>query len=234
MVSSCEIEDLVMQGTDILRKERRKRPTTKDLYFYVQEFDEENILDFDNFHELIQNMIKKKLIYNSHGSDETKESFYVHKENTTCRSSIIKKNSLVESIKQQSTPACANPLTPTNKSPKIGLNKIDELINKRVIEIVEPYISKFTLFIDEYEKLVKEKEATETKNRELPEEKYKQSSVIAIENMQKEINFLKDELKRKDEIIKVMTDEQKLHETVQPHTKTIHPTIRTPMSVKKN
>ena len=32
------------------------------------------------------------------------------------------------------------------------LDKIDELINKRVIEIVEPYISKFTLFIDEYEK----------------------------------------------------------------------------------
>ena len=56
-VSSCEIEDLVMQGIDILREERRKRPTIKDLYFYVQEFDEENILDFDNFHELIQNMI---------------------------------------------------------------------------------------------------------------------------------------------------------------------------------
>ena len=108
-------------------------------------------------------------------------------------------------------------MTPTNKSPKIGLNKIDELINKRVIEIVEPYISKFTLFIDEYEKLVKEKEATETKNRELLEEKYKQSSVITIENMQKEINFLKDELKRKDEIIKVITDERKLHETAQPH-----------------
>ena len=51
--------------------------------------------------------------------------------------------------------------------------------------------------------------------------------------MQKEINFLKDELKRKDEIIKVITDEQKLHETAQPHTKTIHPTIRTPTSVKK-
>ena len=132
--------------------------------------------------------------------------------------SSIKKNSPVESIKRQSTPARANPLTPTNKSPKIGLNKIDELINKRVIEIVEPYISKFTLFIDEYEKLVKEKEATETKNRELLEEKYKQSSVITIENMQKEIKFLKDELKRKDEIIKVITDERKLHETAQPHT----------------
>ena len=79
----------------------------------------------------------------------------------------------------------------------------------------------------------KEKEATETKNRELLEEKYKQSSVITIENMQKEINFLKDELKRKDEIIKVITDERKLHEAAQPHTKTIHPTIRIPMSVKK-
>ena len=61
MASSCEIEDLVMQGIDVLRKERRKRPTIKDLYFYVQEFDEENILDFDNFHELKQNMIKKNL-----------------------------------------------------------------------------------------------------------------------------------------------------------------------------
>ena len=57
MASSCEIEDLVMRGIDILRKERREKPTIKDLYFYVQEIDEENILDFDNSHELIQNMI---------------------------------------------------------------------------------------------------------------------------------------------------------------------------------
>ena len=62
MASSCEIDDLVTQGIDVLRKVRRKRPTIKDLYFYVQEFDEENILDFDNFHELIQNMIKKTYI----------------------------------------------------------------------------------------------------------------------------------------------------------------------------
>ena len=59
MAPSCEVENLVMQGIKVLRKERRKRPTVKDLYFYVQDFDEKYVLDFDYFHELIQNMLKK-------------------------------------------------------------------------------------------------------------------------------------------------------------------------------
>ena len=101
MASSCEIEDLVMQGIDILRKERRKRPTIKDLYFYVQEFDEENILDFDNFHEFILNMIKKNLYIIRVVPMKQRNLFYVHKENTTRRSSIIKKTSPLESIKRQ-------------------------------------------------------------------------------------------------------------------------------------
>ena len=129
------------------------------------------------------------------------------------------------SSKQVSTPARANSSTPETseklkkiKSPRIGLDKIDELINKRVIEIVELYISKFTLFIDEYEKLLKEKEAIEKKNRDLTEERHKQSSMTIIQNMQKEINFLKDELERKDDIIKLITEERKQIENAQLQT----------------
>ena len=117
------------------------------MYFYVQEFDEENILNFDNFHELTQNMMKKNLYIIPMVPMKQRNLFMSIKKIPPADLLLLKKNSPVESIKRQFTPARANPLTPTNKSPKIGLNKIDELINKRVIEIVEPYISKFTLFI---------------------------------------------------------------------------------------
>ena len=78
MVDEFDVEDLVIQGIYILREKKRKRPTKKDLYFYVQEFYEDNSLDFNSFQETISKMEEKHLIFNKakHGI----ESYYISKE----------------------------------------------------------------------------------------------------------------------------------------------------------
>ena len=79
MYDSCDMKDLVIQGIQYLRIKKRKRPTIKDLYFYCQEFDESNILDFNAFHDFIQHMLDSEIIINRNKHEETKESFHVNK-----------------------------------------------------------------------------------------------------------------------------------------------------------
>ena len=45
-----ESETLIAEGIVVLRKERRMRPQKKDIYYYVlQDFQENNMLDYDLF-----------------------------------------------------------------------------------------------------------------------------------------------------------------------------------------
>ena len=79
MYDNRDMKDLVIQSIQYLRIKKRKRPTIKDLYFYCQEFDESNILGFNEFHDFIQHMLDSEIIINRNKHDETKESFYVNK-----------------------------------------------------------------------------------------------------------------------------------------------------------
>ena len=56
MNDNCDMKDLLIQAIQYLWIKKRKRPTIKDLYFYCQEFDESNILDFNEFYDFIQHI----------------------------------------------------------------------------------------------------------------------------------------------------------------------------------
>ena len=78
MFDEYRMEDLVIQGIYVLRDTKRKRPTKKDIYIYVQEFFDETIIDFDDFLSTIANMEERRLIINKGKGD--KESYYISKE----------------------------------------------------------------------------------------------------------------------------------------------------------
>ena len=48
MDKDLQIETLILEGIDKIRNERRKRPGKKDLYHYVSDFQDRNILDYDH------------------------------------------------------------------------------------------------------------------------------------------------------------------------------------------
>ena len=56
MFDEYRMEDLVIQGIYVLRDAKRKRPTKKDIYIYVQEYFDETIIDFGDFLSTIANM----------------------------------------------------------------------------------------------------------------------------------------------------------------------------------
>ena len=53
-----ELETLIAEGIVALRKKRRMRPQKKDIYYYVQDFQENNMLDYDLFCSVFDNMIE--------------------------------------------------------------------------------------------------------------------------------------------------------------------------------
>ena len=61
MFDEYRMEDLVIQGIYVLRDTKRKRPTKKDIYIYVQEFFEETIIEFDDFLSTIASMEERRL-----------------------------------------------------------------------------------------------------------------------------------------------------------------------------
>ena len=103
---------------------------------------------------------------------------------------------------------------------------INAYIEKKTDEILIPFTDKIETLIKSYEAVVKKNafvQSTNTGlseqvnnfklsvtsiNNELTEERCNQSNTI-INNMQKEINFLRAEVIRKDEIIKIITEERK-------------------------
>ena len=78
MLDEYRMEDLVIQGIYVLRDTKRKRPTKKDIYIYVQEVFDETIIDFNDFLSTIANMEERRLIINEGKGD--KESYYISKE----------------------------------------------------------------------------------------------------------------------------------------------------------
>ena len=57
---------LIAEGIVVLRKERRMRPQKKDIYYYVQDFQENNMLDYDLFCNVFDNMIEEGKIYDKY------------------------------------------------------------------------------------------------------------------------------------------------------------------------
>ena len=70
-----ELETLIAEGIVVLRNERRMRPQKKDIYYYVQDFQENNMLDYDLLCNVFD-MIEEGKIYDKYKDSENKESYY--------------------------------------------------------------------------------------------------------------------------------------------------------------
>ena len=230
MNQNITMEDLVVQGINCLRKEKRKRPTIKDLYFYCQEFDENNVIDFSEFETLIQHMIDSQLIHNRSKSDETKESLYINKDYVQ---NISKRNSsFISKISTEESANIYNSTTPLSfeqslnkkdvyKTPthvcSLPVEQLNDIVQKKVNACIEPFVNQISCLLKDYESLLAEKILAEDKNAEL---QLKLKEGVNNENMinqlKTEITFLKKEMQSKNEIIKIISNGRS--DTKTPHS----------------
>ena len=199
MFDEYRMEDLVIQGIYVLRDTKRKRPTKKDIYIYVQEFFDETIIDFDDFLSTIANMEERRLIINKGKGD--KESYYISKE---FENSILTNNS--SSInKTMSPPELMTPelnTPPAANTPTILTKDLNEHIDIQINKALAPFISKLSTLIKEHEQLSAENKFVRDINNTLRQTTTNET----IESLKKEIIFLKNELSSKNKIIEIMQE----------------------------
>ena len=165
MFDEYRMEDLVIQGIYVLRDTKRKRPTKKDIYIYVQEFFDETIIDFDDFLSTIANMEERRLIINKGKGD--KESYYISKE---FENSILTNNSSPIN-KTLSPPELMTPELNTppaaNNQPTILTKDLNEHIDIQINKALAPFISKLSTLIKEHEQLSAENKFVRDINNKL-------------------------------------------------------------------
>ena len=211
MINDNELELFIAQGIEVLRKERRKRPQKKDIYYYVQDFQENYMLDYDIFSNIFDNMIEEGKIYDKYKDLYDKESFY--------------NKSQINNSQIQNTPFCDvnNPLvtpsknslnnldnlTSPNTTTLINIKDLNTLIEKKVNESIAPYINNLASLLNDYEKMITEKDELEQLNVRI---KYELKDLDTAHELNKQLSkenaFLKKELQSKDVIIKMLLDER--------------------------
>ena len=205
-----DLEILIAQGIVVLRKERRMRPQRKDIYYYVQDFQENNMLDYDLFCNVFDNMIEEGHIYNKYkDSDQKKESYDNNNNNTQAI------NNNISQSQDMRTPAShinTSLVTPSSEALNNSINVKDLyiLIETKVKESIEPFVNKLASLLNDYESLITEKQDIEQLNIRMKYELKDLETARAVnEQLNKENEFLKNELKNKNEVIKLIINERK-------------------------
>ena len=213
MYSEVKIEGLVIHGIKELREKRRKRVNKKDLFYYVEELDENLMPDF---YDTIDNMVEKSVIYNSNLSDdELKNSYFVSKElellldvnNRTPANPSNSSQSFNLSSTQETPPFGKNYKTPAvttssknKKKNKITINMLNDIVCKKVDECMQPFVEKINFLFDKLNLQTEISNQTQTDNS------------ITIARLQEENKFLKSEIQLKNEVIRLISNERKTME----------------------
>ena len=210
----------IFQAIDIIRNKKRKRPDTKSLFEFIKKNDNSNITE-SQLNDSIDKLIELKLIYNKK-TDQGLDSFYkttekdnetpldlsylaesthsdTPEEETFCNLSKISSHPSIPNIK--------NVNTPVEKT--VNTNE-DKTSHEKHMLKTEAKISALRSFIDcEISEIDKKVNSfSETLNQILKdlEKMQKDHTLLLRENTE----FLKNELKSKDEIIKCLIDTQTL------------------------
>ena len=212
-----DLEILIAQGIVVLRKERRMRPQRKDIYYYVQDFQENNMLDYDLFCNVFDNMIEEGHIYNKYkDSDQKKESYY----NNNITLAINNNISQSQDMRMPASHINTSLVTPSSEalnnssshssSRSINVKDLYILIETKVKESIEPFVNKLASLLNDYESLITEKQDIEQLNIRMKYELKDLETARAVnEQLNKENEFLKNELKNKNEVIKLIINERK-------------------------
>ena len=182
MVTLDKYEVLVLKGIKSIRVEKRKRPGKVEIHDFLIKYD--NFLDEEFIEDLIQNMITKGLIT----YDKIKNSFHITKDidglKTHVDLYVNEHNSRKDSVIDNDTQF---------------VETMHDIVNKKVKEVMTPFISKLNGIIKDYDAIIQEKSLLENEN-ELLELKLNTAD-RELENARKEVVFSKFELTSKNEII---------------------------------
>ena len=216
MYSEVKIEGLVIGGIKEFREKGRKRVNKKDLFYYVEEVDENLMQDINDFYDTIDNMVEKCMIYNSNLSgDELKDPYFVSKElemlldvnNRTPANPLNNRQSFNLSSTQQTPPLSKNYKTPAvttssknKKKNKITINMLNDIVSKKVDECMKPFVEKINFLFDKLNLQTEISIQTQTDNS------------ITIARLQEENKFIKPEIQLKNEVIRIIRNERKTME----------------------
>ena len=210
-----ELETLIAEGIVVLRKERRMRPQKKDIYYYVQDFQENNMLDYDLFCNVFDNMIEEGKIYDKYKDSENKESYYNNTKIINSQDLFTPFSDMNNSLVTP-THESLNNLTPRS----INVKDLNKVIEEKVKESMEPFVNKLASLLNAYESLITEKHEIEQLNVRMKYElKDLETARVLNKQLTKENEFLKTELTSKNEVIKLIINERKTIEDIP-----IHPT----------
>ena len=189
-----ELETLIAEGILVLRKERRMRPQKKYIYYYVQDFQGNNMLDYDLFCNVFDIMIEEGKIYDKYEDSENKESY----NNTT----IINSQDLFTPFSDMNNSL----VTPTHESlnnltsRSINVKDLNNVIEEKVKESMEPFVNKLASLLNAYESLITEKHEIEQLNVRMKYElKDLETARVLNKQLTKENEFLKTELTSKND-----------------------------------
>ena len=211
MSDISDVEDLIVQGIYVLRREKRSKPGKKDLFFYIQDLKK---IEFDIFEQIIQNMVEKNMIFLS-----KKNSYYLTKDyehtllniNSSLTYNEEFVDSVIESITENNlmTPVIQMHKTPSNSTPHVSKENLDKYIDEKVNNAISPFVTSLATMIKRYEKINTEREFLSHVNAKLKDEAIiNEEHIATIKELQSEITFLKSELKAKNQVIQIISNER--------------------------
>ena len=154
-----ELETFIAEGIVVLTKERRMHPQKKYIYYYVHDFQENNMLDYDLFCNVFDNMIVESKIYDKYKDSENKESYYNNTQIINSQDLFTPSSDMNNSLVTPSHKSLNN-LTSHSTNVK-DKNKVTE---EKVKESMESFVNKLASLLNAYESLITEKHEIERLN----------------------------------------------------------------------
>ena len=208
-----QVKDLVIQGIQFIR-ERRCRPSLKAILKFVKQ---ENIdISVSDFKNAVTSLLADGKI-SKKSSAGKKDSFYINesKINSSIFDNSVDTTTGFNNDDTLQTPTKqferSNQKDGTNaKSPAVNGRKLNEIVDsfieRRIIEEISPFTDRMEGMLEAYDELLKQHEKVINSNNILKENNQKLTMVEAnVKKLEADIDFLKDELKAKNEIIKILS-----------------------------
>lgn len=208
------VNDLVIKGIIFIRKGRH-RPTLQAIFDFVKR--ENKTISEAEFKAAIVKLISEGMIFNNPSAGK-KESFYINQtEYENSMESKTSKDTHAVSINNEEnvTPTKSLKVNSDSKAyftdpvlPAVNqrnMNKIDNFIQRRVIEEILPFTDKLESLLQSYDGLLEKHQNLIHTNNVLREQNQKLTMTEAnVKRLDLEISFLRNEIKAKNELIKII------------------------------